>query len=66
MNAVTAINNLIDKLSPYSKAVVAVGGVVVLIGKALADSHISSDELLAIGTAIAVALGVYQLPNKKN
>lgn len=55
----------VSKLAPYAKAVVAVAGVVVLFAKALLDGQLTSDEVVAVGTTIAVALGVYQVPNKK-
>lgn len=54
----------VQKLAPYAKTVVAVGGVVVLAAKAVADGTITTDEIIAVGTALAVAIGVYQVPNK--
>lgn len=60
------MNFNVKKLAPYAKAVVAVCGIVVMAAKALADGHLTGDELLQIGTAVAVALGVYRVPNKVN
>lgn len=54
----------VQKLAPYAKAVVAIAGVVVLAAKALVDGVLTGDEIIGIGTAVAVALGVYQVPNK--
>ena len=58
------MNVNVSKLAPYAKAVVAVGGLVVLVAKALVDGVLTGDEMAAIGIAVAVALGVYKVPNK--
>jgi len=55
----------VQKLAPYAKAVVAILGVVILGAKALVDGQLTTDEVVVVGTALAVALGVYQVPNKK-
>ena len=55
----------VQKLAPYAKTVVAVCGVVALVAKALVDGELTYDEVVAVGTAIAVSLGVYTVPNKK-
>lgn len=53
-----------DTVSKYSKALVAAAGVIVLVAQSyLDDQSFSTDELVAIATAVGVALGVYQLPN---
>ena len=54
----------VKKLAPYAKAVVAACGVIVLLAKAVADGTLTGNELVQVGTAVAVALGVYQVPNK--
>lgn len=55
----------VSKLAPYAKTVVAVCGVVVLFAKALLDGVLTSDELIAVGTAIGVSVGVFQVKNKQ-
>lgn len=55
----------VQKLAPYAKTVVAVCGVLVLLAKAVADGELTYDEVVAIGTAISVSVGVYATPNKK-
>lgn len=55
----------VSKLAPYAKAVIAVCGVFVLAAQAVSDGQLTFDELVTVGTALAVALGVYQIPNKK-
>lgn len=55
----------VKSLAPYAKTVVAVGGIVVMLGKALLDGAITGDEAVQIGTAVLVALGVYAKPNKQ-
>lgn len=55
----------VSKLAPYAKAVVAVAGVVLLIGKALVDGVLTGDEVQAVVIAAGVALGVYSAPNKQ-
>lgn len=54
----------VSKVAPYAKAVVAVCGVVVLAAKAVADGVVTQDEVVAVVTAVGVAVGVYQVPNK--
>ena len=54
----------VQKLARYAKAVVAVCGVIVLVAKAFVDGVITGDEIMQVGTAVAVAFGVYQVPNK--
>lgn len=52
-------------LKEIAKAVVAVLGVLVVVGNGLADDgHLSVDEIVAIATALGVALGVYTVPNR--
>lgn len=54
----------VSKLAPFAKAVVAVGGVILLAAKAVADGVLTQDEIVAVGTAVLVAAGVYKVPNK--
>lgn len=52
-------------LQSIAKAIVALAGVLVVVGNGLADDgSLSVDEIVSIGTAVGVALGVYQIPNK--
>ncbi len=55
----------VSKLAPYAKAVVAVGGFVLVVAKAVADGVLTVDDLQAIGVAAGVAFGVWLVPNKK-
>lgn len=55
----------VSKLAPYAKTVVAACGVIILIAKALLDGTLTSDELIAIGTALGVTFGVFQVKNKE-
>lgn len=50
-------------ISPYRKAAVAVAGVLAVLGTALADGALSPGELGELATAVAVAIGVYRVPN---
>jgi hypothetical protein len=56
-------------ISKYRKAIVAVTGGVVLvttaISNAVADGSIDLTEVVTIVTAIAVAVGVYEIPNEE-
>jgi hypothetical protein len=54
----------VEKLAPYAKLVVAVGGVVIMLAKALVDGNFSTDEMMQVAIAAGVALGVYHIPNK--
>lgn len=51
------------KISRYSKTIVALGGVLVVLGKALADGSVSFSEAQEILVAVAVMAGVYQVRN---
>lgn len=56
---------MLAKLAPYAKAVVAVAGVVATVAGVIATSDLTSTEgIIACAVSIAVALGVYQVPNK--
>ncbi len=49
-----------------AKAVVAIIGVLVVLANGFADDgSLSTDEIVAAITAAAVAVGVYQVPNKQ-
>lgn len=50
-------------LSKYRKGIIAFGGFLVVLGGVLSDGSISAEELGAVVTAGAVALGVYRIPN---
>lgn len=50
-------------LAPYRKAVVAVAGVLAIVAKVLADGTLDAAEIGEVATAVAVALGVYRVPN---
>lgn len=54
----------VSKIAPYAKTVVAVVGLIALAANACVDGVVSSQELVQIITAAAVAVGVYQVPNK--
>lgn len=49
----------------YAKALVAASGVLVAVGEALADGAVDQGDVLQIIGAIAVAYGVYRVPNKQ-
>lgn len=55
----------VSKLAPYAKTVVAVAGLVILAANACIDGVVESSEMIEIITAAAVALGVYQVPNRR-
>lgn len=58
------LNDLVKKIQPYAKTAVAVGGIVVLVGRAALDGAISSEELNEILLACGIGFGVYRVPNK--
>lgn len=54
-----------NKLKPYLKTVVAsVGTAAYAIGAALSDDKVTNSEWVSIATAVAITLGVFQVPNK--
>lgn len=53
----------VSKLTPYSKAIAAAAAALGVIGAALADGHIDTSELVAILSAIAGVVAVYQVTN---
>lgn len=63
----------LEKLAPYAKAaaafLVGLGSFMVVLGTAVADSKVTTDEVVLIFTALTAWLGstgaVYQVPNKK-
>lgn len=48
----------------YSKAIVAVGGVVAVAVQIVADGVVDANEVGLFATAVAVAAGVYRVKNK--
>ncbi len=54
----------VSKFTPYAKAIVAFGGVVLLLAKALSDGVLSQDDIAEVVGAIGVAYGVWRVPNK--
>lgn len=50
-------------LKRYRKAIVGVSGVLIVIGESLRDGEISGGEGFNIAVAVAVAFGVYRVPN---
>jgi len=51
------------KVQQYAKFIVALTGVVALIAKVLVDGTLTTEEIVMVGGAILVALGVRQIPN---
>jgi hypothetical protein len=51
-------------LTKYRKALVAASGVLIVVGRAIADASISASEAADIILALGVALGVYRVPNE--
>ena len=51
-------------MSRVRKALVAVAGVLAVLGQVLADGAIDSSETGLLLTSIATAVGVYLFPNK--
>ena len=51
-------------MSKARKALVAVAGVLAVLGQVLADGAIDSSETGLLLTSIATAVGVYLFPNK--
>lgn len=50
-------------LRKYRKGVVALAGVLVVLGGALTDGAVTADEVTDILIAIGVACGVFAVPN---
>lgn len=48
----------------YSKAIVAVSGVLIAIGEAGRDGSLDQADVFGIILALGVAFGVYRIPNK--
>lgn len=51
-------------MSRYAKAFVAASGVLIALGEALSNGSIDTADVGQIVGAIAVAYGVYRVPNK--
>lgn len=51
-------------MSPYRKALVAVGGVLLVVGQALVDGQVTAAEAGLIATAVATAIGVFAARNE--
>lgn len=55
-----------ERVKKVAKAIVAATGVVIVAAQGLLDDgSLTTDEIVAIAVAAGVALGVYQVPNKK-
>lgn len=54
------LTNLLNKLRPYAKAVVAVAGAVVTVGNII----LGGGDVTQIVIALLTALGVHQVANK--
>lgn len=50
-------------MSKYRKGIIAAAGFLAVLAKVLSDGSVSAEELGAVVTAGAVALGVYAVPN---
>lgn len=53
-----------SKLRKYRKALVAVAGVAAVFGKVAIDGSISAQEAAELLGAVAIAFGVYRVPNE--
>jgi hypothetical protein len=53
----------IPNLAPYSKAVVAVIGLLLVLAQTLMDGSISASDIGLITTAFATAVAVFHVPN---
>lgn len=51
------------EVSKYRKGLIALSGVLAVLGKALADGAVDAGETVEILTAALVAFGVYRVPN---
>ena len=50
-------------MSKYRKAIVAVAGVLVVLGNVLSDGSLTLEEGVLLATSALAAFGVYQVPN---
>lgn len=51
-------------MQKIAKAVVAVAGFLVVVGNMVVSGHYDATTIVSSATALAVALGVYHVPNK--
>lgn len=51
-------------MSNYRKLVVALAGVLSVVGQALADAQLDASEVGVIASAVAVAIGVFYAKNE--
>lgn len=55
------LRSMMDNLAKYNKTIVAIVGVIAItIAQTITD-----EKWAAVATAVAIALGVYSVPNKK-
>lgn len=52
-------------MKKYSKGLVALSGVLVVLGHALTDGQIEANEVPELLIAVGVAFGVYRVPNTR-
>lgn len=50
-------------MARYRKALIAVGGFLLVVGKVISDGSVDAQELGEIVTAAALAFGIYRVPN---
>jgi enamine deaminase RidA (YjgF/YER057c/UK114 family) len=55
---------MLQKIQPIAKAIVAIGGAVVITASVVATGHIDANGIVDIVTAWIAAIGVYHVPNK--
>lgn len=55
----------VSKFTPYSKAIVAFSGVVLLFANLVSDGTLSPDDVSKVFAAAVVAYGVWRVPNSK-
>jgi hypothetical protein len=58
------LNKALDFARVYAKALVAAGGLLVMVGDALATGHFNSGKAFDLATALVTALAVHRVKNK--
>lgn len=58
------LNKALAFARTYAKALVALGGLLVMVGDGLATGHFNSSKAFDLVTALVTALAVHRVPNK--
>ena len=52
-------------MSIYAKSIAAAAGALAVLGYALEDGHVTTQEWVRVAIAVVTAFGVYAVPNKE-